>query len=93
MSNSLIAQHLKGVFSISLKKRHDNITDQYHRIFMVKFLLGRAVVLGVPWYSDNLNCVLPGMFPSSFFIFVFIYFAILKFQYKRHLYSNQNNNA
>lgn len=55
----MVATDLKGMLSISIKSRHDGYTDQYNRIFMVKLLLVSSVVMGISWFQDSINCMVP----------------------------------
>lgn len=57
---ALAATALKDMLSISIKSRHDSHSDQFNRIFMVKILLIGSVVTGLSWYTDSLNCIVPG---------------------------------
>lgn len=56
---SMAATDLKGLLTISVKSRHDGYSDQYNRIFMVKFLLVCTLVMGISWYQDSINCIVP----------------------------------
>ncbi|XP_057310175.1 innexin inx3-like [Hydractinia symbiolongicarpus] len=56
---SMVATDIKDLFKIKIKPRHDSYSDQYNRIFMVKILLACTIVLGISWYSDKFNCVVP----------------------------------
>jgi len=56
---AMVATDIKELFKISIKPRHDTITDQYNRIFMVKLLLACTIVTGISWYNDKINCLIP----------------------------------
>ena len=58
---SFATKDLKDIFKIKIKPRHDSLTDQYHRIFMVKLLLISSLVMGISWFKDSVNCLVPGM--------------------------------
>ena len=55
----MIASDLKGLLKIPKKSRLDTITDQYHRIFMVRIIMVCVIVMGVSWYTDSVNCIVP----------------------------------
>jgi hypothetical protein len=57
---AMIATDLKGMLSINIKSRHDSHSDQYSRIFMVKLLLVCTIIMGISWYTDSINCIVPG---------------------------------
>jgi len=57
---SFVATDLKGILTLNIKSRHDGFTDQYSRIFMVKLLMVSTIVMGLSWYGDNINCIIPG---------------------------------
>jgi len=48
------------MLSINLKQRDDSITDQFHRILMMKVLMVAAMVLGLNWFHDSITCIVPG---------------------------------
>ena len=56
---SVATTNIKDVFKINIKPRHDSLTDQYHRIFMVKLLLISSFVMGISWF--NISCLVVGM--------------------------------
>jgi len=56
---AMVATDIKGMLSISIKSRHDGYTDQYNRIFMVKLLLVSSLIMGLSWYQDSINCLVP----------------------------------
>ena len=55
------ASDLKDIFTIRLKKRQDAYTDQFSRIFMVKMLMISSIVMGVDWFQDTINCMIPAV--------------------------------
>ena len=56
-----VASDLKDIFTIRLKERQDSYTDQFSRIFMVKILLISSIVMGVDWFQDTVNCMIPNV--------------------------------
>lgn len=54
-----IIDSIKDILSLKVKQRHDTYSDQYTRIFMVKIMMIGSILVGLNWYSDNINCVLP----------------------------------
>jgi len=56
---SMVATDIKGMLSITIKSRHDSHTDQYNRIFMVKLFLVCSLVMGISWFNDSINCIVP----------------------------------
>ena len=58
---SFATKDFKDIFKIKIKPRHDSLTDQYQRIFMVKLLLISSLVMGISWFKDSVNCLVPGM--------------------------------
>ena len=76
----MVATDIKSMLSISIKSRHDSYTDQYNRIFMVKLLLVSSLIMGISWFQDSINCMVPGIFYFYFiyllFIYLFIYFYL-----------------
>lgn len=56
---AMVATDIKGMLSITIKSRHDSHTDQYNRIFMVKLMLVSSLVMGISWYQDSINCIVP----------------------------------
>jgi len=54
------SQTIKNMLSINLKQRDDSITDQFHRILMMKVLMVAAMVLGLNWFHDSITCIVPG---------------------------------
>ena len=57
---SFVATDLKGLLTLNIKSRHDGYFDQYNRIFMVKLLMVTTIVMGLSWYGDSINCIIPG---------------------------------
>lgn len=57
---SFVATDLKGLLTLNIKSRHDGYLDQYNRIFMVKLLMVATIVMGLSWYGDSINCIIPG---------------------------------
>lgn len=57
---SMITGNLKGLLTIKIKARHDNFTDQFHRIFMVKMAMVASFLLGLNWFKDTITCIIPG---------------------------------
>lgn len=56
-----VASDLKDIFTIRLKERQDAYTDQFSRIFMVKILLMSSILMGVDWFQDTVNCMIPNV--------------------------------
>lgn len=50
---------LKDILTVSFKQRHDSYSDQFNRIFMTKMLLIASIVIGVDYFSDQVNCMIP----------------------------------
>ena len=63
---AMVATDIKGMLSIAIKSRHDSHADQFNRIFMVKILLVSSLIMGISWFQDSINCIVPGKW-----IFVF----------------------
>lgn len=59
-----IAADVKDMLSIKMKARHDSFTDQFTRILLMKLMLLGAFFIGMNWFSDKINCIIPGT--SSF---------------------------
>jgi len=53
----MLAASIQELVSIKIKPRHDGITDQYNRIFMVKICLICAAIIGVNYFSDGVSCI------------------------------------
>ena len=49
---SLISDSFKDVVTVKIKERHDDFTDQYTRIFIVKMLILSTLVTGL---GNNIN--------------------------------------
>ena len=73
---AMVATDIKSMLSISIKSRHDSYTDQYNRIFMVKLLLVSSLIMGISWFQDSINCMVPGIFYFYFIYLLFIYLFI-----------------
>ena len=58
---SFATKDFKDIFKRKIKPKHDSLTDQYHRIFMVKLLLISSLVMGISWFKDSVNCLVPSM--------------------------------
>ena len=56
---SMITGNIKSLLKIKFKARHDNCTDQYNRIFMVKMAMISSMLLGLNWFKDTIKCVVP----------------------------------
>ncbi|XP_066925727.1 innexin inx2-like isoform X2 [Clytia hemisphaerica] len=56
---SFISSDIKDIFTIKLKTRQDDYTDQFSRIFMVKMFMVSALVMGFDWFQDTVNCMIP----------------------------------
>lgn len=54
----IITDSIKDVLSIKLKLRHDDLTDQFNRIFMAKMFIISSLVMGVDFFSDRVSCIL-----------------------------------
>ena len=50
---------LKDILTVTFKHRHDSYSDQFNRIFMTKMLLIASIVIGVDYFSDQVNCMIP----------------------------------
>lgn len=55
-----IAGDVKDMLSISRKQRHDSYTDQFSRVFMMKMMMVGVLFVGMNWYADDINCIIPG---------------------------------
>jgi len=55
-----IAADVKDMLSIKMKHRHDSFTDQFTRILLMKLMLLGAFFIGMNWFSDSINCIMPG---------------------------------
>ena len=56
---SMITGNIKSLLQIKFKNRHDNYTDQYNRIFMVKMAMISSMLLGLNWFKDTIRCTVP----------------------------------
>lgn len=56
---SIVDGNIKDILSIKLKQRHDSITDQYNRIFMVKMLIVFSIITSVEFFTDKVSCIVP----------------------------------
>ena len=56
---SMITGNIKSLLKIKFKARHDNYTDQYNRIFMVKMAMISSMLLGLNWFKDTIKCTVP----------------------------------
>ena len=56
---SMITGNIKSLLKIKFKARHDNYTDQYNRIFMVKMAMISSMLLGLNWFKDTIKCTIP----------------------------------
>jgi len=56
---SLVTGTLAPLVKIKFKPRCDDYTDQFNRILMVKLSMVACVVLGLHWFKDTLNCIMP----------------------------------
>jgi len=56
----MITGSIKGLLQIKFKARHDSLTDQFNRIFMVKMAMVSSMLLGLNWFKDTMTCVIPG---------------------------------
>ena len=54
-----LAQDIKSMLTIKAKPRHDDYTDQFHRIFMVKICMVSSLLLGLNWMKDTITCIIP----------------------------------
>jgi len=50
----------KKILKVSIKVRHDGYADQFSRILMVRIMMLGAFLIGLNWYSDNIQCIVPG---------------------------------
>jgi len=54
---SMVAGSIKEIVSIKIKARHDSISDQYNRIFMVKMCIISSAIIGVNYFNDKVSCI------------------------------------
>ena len=59
MAANIIGGDIKDLLSIKIKSRYDNFGDQFHRILMVKVLLVCSLIMGMSWFKDSINCIVP----------------------------------
>jgi len=55
----MLTSDFKDLISIKLKSRHDDISDQYNRVFMVKVLFASSMFIGLSWFRDSIVCIVP----------------------------------
>ena len=78
-----IESDLKNIMKVTLKARHDELTDQFNRLIMVKLLMVCCFIMGISWFTDSITCVVPGIFiplsdtqdPIEFYIYIYIYIS------------------
>ena len=58
---AMAATDLKDMLSIEIKSRPDSYSDQYNRLFMLKLLLVCSLIMGISWFTDSINCIVPGV--------------------------------
>jgi len=51
--------NVKGLFKSSDKPRHDSTCDQYSRRIMFQVMIMSGVLVGMNWFSDDINCIVP----------------------------------
>lgn len=56
---AFMAGNIKSLLSVKIKARHDSYTDQVSRILVAKVFIVASLVMGVDWFHDTVNCVLP----------------------------------
>lgn len=56
----MLVGELKGLLSLKIKSRHDGYSDQFNRIFIIKILMVCSLLMGINWYKDSVNCIVPG---------------------------------
>jgi len=54
-----LIESVKQIFRGSKKQRQDSVFDQYSRVIMVQVCMVSAVAMGMSWFSDKLNCIVP----------------------------------
>jgi len=54
-----IASDIKEMLAIKMKARHDSYSDQFTRIVLMKLMLMGAFFIGMNWYNDKVNCIIP----------------------------------
>ena len=55
----VVVRTLKDIMTVQLKPRHDGYSDQFNRLFMTKLLLIASIIMGVDYFSDQVNCMVP----------------------------------
>lgn len=65
----MLVNTLKDILSLQYKARNDSYSDQFNRIFMTKVLLMASIIMSVDYFSDKVNCMIPGnaQHSSAFF--------------------------
>jgi len=56
---TIITGNIKEILSIKMKPRHDDLTDQFSRIFMAKIFLISSLIMSVDFFSDRVSCIVP----------------------------------
>lgn len=56
---ALISESIKDIVSINIKERHDDHSDQFSRIFIVKMLVMSALITSMDFFNDSMSCILP----------------------------------
>ena len=56
---TIITGNIKEILSIKMKPRHDDVTDQFSRIFMAKIFLISSLIMSVDFFSDRVSCIVP----------------------------------
>ena len=56
---SVILKNIIKIFTIKIKPRHDSYADQFNRVFIRKMLIIASVIVGVNWFNDKVNCIVP----------------------------------
>jgi len=54
---SLLGESISALVAIKIKRRHDTITDQYNRIFMVKMTILFSAFIGFNYFQDKVSCI------------------------------------
>lgn len=49
---------IKSLLAVKIKPRQDGYCDQYIRIFMLKVMMAGALLTGLNWYSDKIQCIM-----------------------------------
>ncbi|XP_065677887.1 innexin shaking-B isoform X1 [Hydra vulgaris] len=52
---------LRRILTVTLKARHDDLTDQLNRLIMVKLFLVCCLIMGISWFTDSINCIVPAI--------------------------------